>query len=62
MVRENGAVEYLFTKREKYPVELDKPDVPGELIDKESGGEPGIYLYLNSCMLKVASKHRQFCY
>lgn len=61
-VHENGMVEYLFTKAEKYPVVLDDSSVCGIQVGYYANGEAGLYLYLNSCMIPIASKHRQYAY
>lgn len=61
-VHENGRFEYLFTKSDKYPVEVDNAGLMGRFVDDYAKGEKGIYLYVNSCMLPVASKHRRYAY
>lgn len=61
-VHEGGRFEYLFTKSDKYPVEVDGMDMMGEFVDDYADGEKGLYLYINSCMLPVASKHRRYAY
>lgn len=61
-VHEDGHLEYLFTKSEKYPVEMDSGVLIGYLVDNYANGEPGLYFYLNSCMVPVASKHRRYAY
>lgn len=61
-VHPEGRVEYLFTKSDKYPVEVDSGILIGYLVDNYANGEPGLYFYLNSCMVPVASKHRRYAY
>lgn len=62
MRHKSGALEYMFTKSEKYPVVKDPIDTACEWIDSCDPEEAGIYLYLNECMLRIASKHRRFSY
>jgi hypothetical protein len=61
-VHPEGRIEYLFTKSDKYPVVRDDADVCGMHVDDFADGEPGLYFYLNSCMVPVASKHRRYAY
>lgn len=61
-VHESGRLEYLFTKSDKYPVEVDSVEIMGEFVDDYADGEEGLYFYINSCMLPVASKHRRYAY
>ena len=60
---ETGTFEYMFTKDEKYPVVKDDAEEVMRCLrtygDIEAGG---IVLYLNSCMLPIASKHKQYSY
>ena len=60
---ESDTFEYMFTKDEKYPVVKDDAEEVMRCLraygDIEAGG---IVLYLNSCMLPIASKHNQYCY
>lgn len=60
---ETGTFEYMFTKDEKYPVVKDDAEEVMRCLraygDIEAGG---IVFYLNSCMLPIASKHRQYSY
>lgn len=61
-VHENGTVEYLFTKADKYPVVFDGINVCKTHVRDYADGETGLYLYLNSCMVPIASKHRRYAY
>ena len=59
----NGRFEYLFTKDDKYNVARDKPDEVYEVLVRYTDPEkPGLVFYLNSCMVPIASKHKQFSY
>ena len=63
MLHSDGRFEYLFTKDDKYNVARDKPDEVQELLDRYVNPEkPGLVFYLNSCMVPIASKHKQFSY
>ena len=59
---ESGALEYLFTKADKYPVVIDDIDESCSIIDAYLPDDVGLVLYLNKCMIPIASKHRRFCY
>lgn len=60
---ETGIFEYMFTKDEKYPVvKDDAEEVMRCLRDYGNIEAGGIVLYLNSCMLPIASKHKQYSY
>lgn len=58
-----GTFEYMFTKDEKYPVvKDDREEVMRCLQAYGNVKAGGIVLYLNSCMLPIASKHKRYCY
>lgn len=60
---ESGTFEYMFTKDDKYPVVKDEMDVVMGFLDSYGNVKAGgLVFYLNSCMLPVASKHRQYSY
>jgi len=60
---ESGTFEYMFTKDDKYPVVKDEMDVVMSFLDSYGNVKAGgLVFYLNSCMLPVASKHRQYSY
>lgn len=60
---ESGTFEYMFTKDDKYPVVKDEMDVVMSFLDSYGNVKAGgLVYYLNSCMLPVASKHRQYSY
>lgn len=60
---DKGTIEYLFTKDDKYPVVRDNINVVEPLLmefgDFENGG---CILYMNACMMRVASKHQAHSY
>ena len=59
----SGTFEYMFTKDDKYPVVKDEMDVVMSFLDIYGNVKAGgLVFYLNSCMLPVASKHRQYSY
>lgn len=58
----SGSLEYLFTKSDKFPVEIDGIDESGSIIDAYLPDDVGLVLYLNKCMIPIASKHRRFSY
>lgn len=60
---ETGTFEYMFTKDEKYPVVKDDAEEVMRCLRTYGNIEAGgIVLYLNSCMLPIASKHKQYSY
>ena len=60
---ESGTFEYMFTKDEKYPVVKDDAEEVMRCLRAYGNIEAGgIVLYLNSCMLPIASKHKQYSY
>ena len=60
---DRGTFEYLFTKDEKFPVERDDPEEVLRCLNAYGSLETGgVVMYMNRCMLPVASKHRRFCY
>lgn len=60
---ESGTFEYMFTKDEKYPVVKDDAEEVMSCLRAYGNIEAGgIVLYLNSCMLPIASKHKQYSY
>lgn len=60
---ETDTFEYLFTKDEKYPVvKDDQEEVMRWLQAYANVRDGGVVLYLNSCMLPIASKHKRYCY
>ena len=60
---ESGTFEYMFTKDDKYPVVKDEMDVVMSFLDSYGNVKAGgLVFYLNSCMLPVASKHKQYSY
>lgn len=60
---ESDTFEYMFTKDEKYPVVKDDAEEVMRCLRAYGNiEEGGIVLYLNSCMLPIASKHNQYCY
>lgn len=60
---ETGTFEYMFTKGEKYPVVKDDAEEVMRCLRTYGNIEAGgIVLYLNSCMLPIASKHKQYSY
>ena len=60
---ETGKFEYMFTKDDKYPVKLDDCEVVEAALDRYGSIENGgIVMYLNFCMLPIASKHKQYSY
>lgn len=60
---ETGTFEYMFTKDEKYPVVKDDAEEVMRCLRAYGNIEAGgIVLYLNSCMLPIASKHKQYSY
>lgn len=60
---ENGTFEYMFTKDEKYPVVKDDNETVMECLSRYGNlNAGGLVFYLNSCMLPIASKHKQFSY
>ena len=59
----SGTYEYMFTKDDKFPVIRDNQEEVTELLNRYGNAdESGIVLYLNSCMLNVASKHKRYSY
>lgn len=59
----SGTFEYMFTKDEKYPVVKDDAEEVMRCLRAYGNIEAGgIVLYLNSCMLPIASKHKQYSY
>lgn len=60
---ESGTFEYMFTKDEKYPVVKDDAEEVMRCLRAYGNiGAGGIVLYLNSCMLPIASKHNKYSY
>lgn len=60
---ETGKLEYMFTKDDKYPVKIDDCEVVEAALDRYGSIENGgIVMYLNSCMIPIASKHKQYAY
>lgn len=60
---DTGKFEYMFTKDEKYPVRRDEPDEVQTCLKTYGNVKAGgVVLYLNSCMMNVASKHSRYCY
>lgn len=60
---ESGTFEYMFTKNDKYPVVRDDAEEVMRCLNAYGNAKAGgIVFYLNSCMLPVASKHRQYSY
>lgn len=60
---ETGKFVYLYTKDDKYPVRLDFRDqVDASLKRYGSIENGGIVMYLNSCMIPIASKHKRYAY
>jgi len=60
---ETGTFEYMFTKDEKYHVVKDDVEEVMRCLNYYGNIEAGgIVFYLNSCMLPIASKHKQYSY
>ena len=60
---DRGTFEYLFTKDDKYPVALDgAEDVLTALHAYGNVDAGGVVMYMNRCMLPIASKHKRFWY
>lgn len=60
---ETRSFEYIFTKDDKYPVVKDDPEEVMRCLSAYGNVEfGGIVFYLNSCMLPVVSKHKQYSY
>lgn len=60
---ETGTFEYMFTKDDKYPVVKDDPEEVMRCLNAYGNVKAGgLVFYLNSCMLPIASKHKQYSY
>lgn len=60
---DSGEYEYMFTKDDKYPVSRDEIDEVMRCLNSYGNVKTGgLVFYLNSCMLPIASKHKQFSY
>ena len=57
----NEYFEYLFTKQDKFDVELDHPNEIEYLLNKEFEGFNGeLIFYMNKCMVNIANKHIKY--
>lgn len=60
---DTGVFEYMFTKDDKFCVVKDNPEeVYRCLCAYGNINAGGIILYLNKCMLAIASKHKRYSY